>query len=452
VYRLSEPITQIGRALDNDIVLTGADALVVSGRHAEVRSEEGGWRIYDLQSTNGTFVNGERVIVAALQAPCTIQLGKGGPELTFSTSEPPSTASDLAQTIVANTTRDSAPVGAPLAAEHERLLRRAIVRTRLAHREGRLNQTGMIIREAIARAVRHSGRRFKAIIAAFAVVLAGVIVYSGFRINQLRQAKASIDSRIAVLEHKLADSELNPKQEDQLASEMARYQNQALALQQDVLYRVGVHEREDFLTHEIRTLLAEFGAEVYSVPAEFRDSVQRYLNQYQGPNRPNVARALNEARPVMDRIRQVLAENHLPPDFAYIVLVESALYGNQESRAGSAGLWQFTPATARALGLRVDSRIDDRLNVVRASRAACKYIRDLILDFGAGSSVMLALAAYNVGPAKVKQAVRRVTDPIKQRNFWYLYHVRALPEETREYVPKVIAAMIIGRHPERYGF
>jgi membrane-bound lytic murein transglycosylase D len=65
---------------------------------------------------------------------------------------------------------------------------------------------------------------------------------------------------------------------------------------------------------------------------------------------------------------------------------------------------------------------------------------------------MLALAAYDLGPAKVKQAIQRVTDPIKQRDFWYLYRTRALPPETRDYVPKVIAAMIIARHPEQFGF
>ena len=65
---------------------------------------------------------------------------------------------------------------------------------------------------------------------------------------------------------------------------------------------------------------------------------------------------------------------------------------------------------------------------------------------------MLALAAYNLGPSRVKAAVRKVNDPIKQRSFWYLYRVRAVPPETREYVPKVIAAMIIGRHPELHGF
>jgi membrane-bound lytic murein transglycosylase D len=165
-----------------------------------------------------------------------------------------------------------------------------------------------------------------------------------------------------------------------------------------------------------------------------------------------MARALSDARPEMQSVRRVLAEHSLPADFAYMVLVESALDTGQKSRAGCAGLWQFTPGTARAFGLRVDGRVDERLSVVKSTGAACKYIRNLILDFGSGSSVMLALAAYNLGPSKVKQAIQRVTDPIKQRNFWYLYRVRALPLETREYVPKVIAAMIIGRHPQRYGF
>jgi membrane-bound lytic murein transglycosylase D len=65
---------------------------------------------------------------------------------------------------------------------------------------------------------------------------------------------------------------------------------------------------------------------------------------------------------------------------------------------------------------------------------------------------MLALAAYNLGPGKVKRAMRTVNDPIKQRNFWYLYRTKALPAETREYIPKTIAAIIIGRNPEKLGF
>jgi membrane-bound lytic murein transglycosylase D len=154
----------------------------------------------------------------------------------------------------------------------------------------------------------------------------------------------------------------------------------------------------------------------------------------------------------MDTMRHIFEQNNLPPDLADVVLVESGLGSFGTSPAGAVGLWQFTPETARAYGLKVNSATDERLDTAKSTQAACKYIRDLILDFGSGSSVMLALAAYNLGPAKVKAAVRRVSDPIKQRSFWYLYRVRAVPPETREYVPKVIAAMLIARHPDRYGF
>ena len=88
----------------------------------------------------------------------------------------------------------------------------------------------------------------------------------------------------------------------------------------------------------------------------------------------------------------------------------------------------------------------------KSTLAAAKYIRELILDFGTGSSVMLALAAYDVGPAKVENAIQHVSDPMKQRDFWYLYRTRALPPETRDYVPKVIAAMVIARDPKQFGF
>ena len=104
----------------------------------------------------------------------------------------------------------------------------------------------------------------------------------------------------------------------------------------------------------------------------------------------------------------------------------------------------------------MDSRwaagIDERLDARKSTAAAGRYIRELILDFGSGSSVMLALAAYNSGPGKVKRAIRTVADPIKQRDFWYLYRTKALPPETREYIPKTIGVIIIGRHPARFGF
>jgi membrane-bound lytic murein transglycosylase D len=180
--------------------------------------------------------------------------------------------------------------------------------------------------------------------------------------------------------------------------------------------------------------------------------VYRFIRQYEGPDKPHMERALGEAHQDIGLMRRIFEQDNLPPDLAYIPLVESALNTHSTSAAGAAGLWQFTPATARALGLKVGGGVDERLNAAKATHAASKYIRDLILDFGSGSSVMLALAAYNLGPSRVKVAIRKVNDPIKQRNFWYLYRVSAVPSETRAYVPKVIAVMIIGRHPQRFGF
>jgi hypothetical protein len=149
-------------------------------------------------------------------------------------------------------------------------------------------------------------------------------------------------------------------------------------------------------------------------------------------------------------MRRILAENHLPEDLAYMAVVESAVSNGQKSEAGAAGMWQLTAPTAKAFGLTVDRNVDERLDVRKSTVAACKILRELILDFGAGSSVMLALAAYNSGSPRVKQGIRKVTDPIKQRNFWYLYRIQALPPETREYVPKVITAMIIARYPQQF--
>ena len=155
----------------------------------------------------------------------------------------------------------------------------------------------------------------------------------------------------------------------------------------------------------------------------------------------------------LQTIRRILQKEQLPADLAYIPVVESGLETRQVSAAGAVGPWQFTVVTAKTYGLRVDGQVDERKDLVKSTVATCKYLRDLILDFGAGSSVMLALAAYNSGTATVKRAVsRNVRDPINQRSFWYLYRARALPRETREFVPKVFAAILIARNPQHFGF
>ena len=199
-------------------------------------------------------------------------------------------------------------------------------------------------------------------------------------------------------------------------------------------------------------LLREFGAEEYDVPPEFLQEVGRFIRQYQVRDHDLVAHALAHDRESLEQIRGILRRDNLPQDLAYMALVESGFLQSSASQEGAAGVWQFTEATAREYGMEVSEGVDERLDLSKSTEAASRYIRDLILDFGAGSSVMLAMAAYNSGPEKVRRAVRNVKDPIKQRNFWYLYQTHALPDETRAYVPKVFAAIIIGRNPRHFGF
>ena len=226
-----------------------------------------------------------------------------------------------------------------------------------------------------------------------------------------------------------------------------------LEIDEKFLYQLGARDKEaDFIEDEIRRLMADLGAEQYSIPREFPNQVRVHLEHYQGANRGNVERALITHRESLDQMRDKMRAESLPPDLVFIVLVESAFRLDSVSPAGAAGPWQFVPATARVYGLKGSDQVDERFDISKSTDAACRYIRHLIIEFGSGSSVMLALAAYNFGPGKIKRVMRKVQDPIRQRSFWYLYHSRALPKETRDYIPKIVAAILIGRNPGRFGF
>jgi pSer/pThr/pTyr-binding forkhead associated (FHA) protein len=435
-------------------VAEGSGAETVSLRHAEIVCEGGEYRIIDLKSTNGTFVNGEAVSEAPLSAPATIRLGVQGPEFSFvlEDSAPEPVQVELDKTVMVPIPALALPDATPIPeSTFDGLLSEAVASARRARGKNIGNQTMYIMRETLGRALHKSKTRARRIITVLAIALAAVSAGAAWKIWDLQREKSSIDQRIQEIETQLQRASDGGANADALIARLEDYQREAQQLQGSLLYRF-TGAQEDLVTSNIRTLMAEFGAEVYSVPPEFTERVKHYLNQYQGENRPIMLRALGAGERDRKTAQEILAQEQMPPDLAWIPVVESAL-GEGESAAGAAGPWQFTAATARAYGLRVDQTVDERLDVRKSTRAACKYLRELILDFGSGSSVMLALAAYNSGPRKVKQAVNKtVKDPIKQRNFWYLYRVRALPAETREYVPKVAAVMIIGRNPDRFGF
>ncbi len=448
-YRVTDTITRVGRSLDNDVVLE--DDASVSGVHFQIECDQdaGVYRLRDLGSRNGTFVNGERVEACEMEAPASIQMGASGPRLTFLFDDMALPRHQETQVI----TEIPAELRVP---NQERLAAEAAARIRLARmRDVSHDQTHNLLRDAIARGMGETRRRLRGVIAVLAIALGVVAAGSFLQVRRLQQEKAHIDTRIQEVEKRLAEAQGDEQQTEELIARLESYQGEARDLSNGLFFRLGAVRPEPTrpAEAELKALMQEFGAETYTFPPDFLEQVERFVKEYQGPNRPLIVSALGEARRDVQIMRQIFVDHKLPPDLAYMAVVESAITKVVNRQSGAAGPWQLMAPTARAFGLTVNANVDERMNVRKSTVAACKIMRELILDFGAGGSVMLAVAAYNGGPGKVKQAVRSaVKDPIRQRNFWYLYRVRALPKETMEYVPKVLAVLIISRNPRLFGF
>ena len=182
--------------------------------------------------------------------------------------------------------------------------------------------------------------------------------------------------------------------------------------------------------------------------------VQYYLDFFQGRGRERMAIWLNRMPRYEAMIRERLQRESLPGDLLYLALIESGFSNTATSRAKAVGMWQFMKATGKGYGLRIDSWVDERRDPFRATDAAARHLRDLNRRF---NSLYLAAAAYNAGSGKVSRGLRRLPDEDSDATnsdarFFRLYDTRLLRRETKDYVPKLIAAALIAKQPERYGF
>jgi peptidoglycan lytic transglycosylase D len=180
-------------------------------------------------------------------------------------------------------------------------------------------------------------------------------------------------------------------------------------------------------------------------PVVMNDQVRFFVDRFTGDRREVVDLWMSRAGRYLTMIRDVLRRNGLPEDLAFTAMIESGFNPLAVSRVGAKGLWQFMAATARRYGLRVDQWVDERLDPEKATSAAAAYFRDLHGIFG---SWTLAQAAYNAGEMRVIRALR-VTGA---KDFWPLTRTSHLARETKEFVPQIQAAVLIGRDPTRYGF
>lgn len=185
---------------------------------------------------------------------------------------------------------------------------------------------------------------------------------------------------------------------------------------------------------------------------ESTSRVERYLRMFTGPAKDHIESRLERGTRYEPMIRARLRDGGLPEDLYYLALVESGFDPNAYSRAAAVGMWQFMTSTGRDMGLRVDWWIDERRDPVKSTGAAVRFIKGLRDQFG---SLYLAAAAYNGGPGRIARGLTRYADDLEGTSgedlFFALAEKDYLRNETREYVPQLIAAALIAKEPARYG-
>jgi membrane-bound lytic murein transglycosylase D len=194
------------------------------------------------------------------------------------------------------------------------------------------------------------------------------------------------------------------------------------------------------------TVQADLELTTHDIPIPTNDRVLRYVELFQGRLREFLTEGLSRGVQYLPMIQATFRAEGLPLDLAYIPLIESAFKPSALSKAKARGVWQFMRGTALENGLSSDWYLDERADPTKATQAAAKYLKTL---YGMFEDWHLAMASYNGGPGRVKRALTRS----RKIDFWSLSATtRYLPRETRDYVPMILAAVIIAKNPAQYGF
>lgn len=181
------------------------------------------------------------------------------------------------------------------------------------------------------------------------------------------------------------------------------------------------------------SLLEElYSSEMTSAPkATLNAKAARFVKTYLEENRETLQKVEQRSGTYFGTISRIFGQYGLPAELKYLAVIESKLKPSATSGAGAAGLWQLMPSTARALGLKVASKVDERRHVYKSTVAAAKYLKTLYTIYG---DWLLVVAAYNSGPGNVNKAIKKSGS----RNFWVLQSF--LPGETRAHVKRYIGA------------
>ncbi len=269
-------------------------------------------------------------------------------------------------------------------------------------------------------------------------------------LNDITSSKHNLEEAINILSSLLSHPEFEP---DSMFSQLSLYVLQTydrhIVRLQDLdtdnpaflIYErlFGISE-----TKEVNeNLFLGFVLPETEVPLILTPDVKKFITFYSTRFHDVFQRYLDRAEIYFPMMTPIFNNDNIPQELIYLSIVESGVNPKARSRASAIGIWQFIKSTGRIYGLYNNHWFDERQHVEKSTRSATKHLTDLYNRYG---DWYLALAAYNAGSGKVNRAIRKA----KSRSFWKIR--RYLRRETREYVPRFIAATIIAMHPERFGF
>jgi soluble lytic murein transglycosylase-like protein/pSer/pThr/pTyr-binding forkhead associated (FHA) protein len=483
---------RVGRASDCEVRFDAARDPKVSNHHAEFLFEDGCWFVVDTASTNGTLVEGKRIAKHRLRQGEEVQIGKGGPfvKVEFdaldglggamkteavsvtavqraagrrepaaridATSELSRMSSDL---------KESADTSTARLAE---IAARKVAQERAKAGGVSSGQTMLIMASTLKQVQRSTkataAKRWVRVVAAVAGLAAVIVAVMGIviaqqkrQIEELVRQKERIDRDIEGVEQQMSE-ESDPDRlaalEQKLNTLTGNAQTTLAALRKsDKNKAAALAQSGDELDRRIRDILRKFDADTYAVPPIFKERLRFHVDELvKSPNLQYVYGRKQRYWPMITRQFSALG---LPEEMAYVAWAETQFDPKAKSPVGAAGMWQMMPATAQNYGLRVDGTVDERYDPDKQTKAAARHIANLLAEYGT-DSFMLAMASYNRGEAGVRRVLHEVAQEPggfrkEKRDFWHLYRMKKLPEETREYVPKVLAAAIVSQDAKKLG-
>ncbi len=184
---------------------------------------------------------------------------------------------------------------------------------------------------------------------------------------------------------------------------------------------------------------------VFLFPSVLHEKVKDFINYFQNKANSYFSKALARSQAYEQMMKSIFREKNLPEELFYLALIESGFNPFAVSKKKASGIWQFVAKTAKRFGLRVDKWVDERRDPEKSTHAAAEYLKQLYEMFNCWE---LAAAGYNAGEGKILKAMKKT----KGQSFWEIAQDRYLKPETKKYVPKFLAALLIAKEPEKYGF